>query len=194
MILIIAVTPSLPAFRFLILNSMQFHMLVQLPLLVLSGYLINKNLVNNHRSLYEYTGLWIWVLLSIMFWMLPISMDKAVQSGYWDIFKLLSLIFSGYVLKPALSASKILIFFFIGSIVMMLFFAGSFYQTAESRLCSSYLIESQQTTGLGLLLLGFLILALYGSSLMQTGSMHKLDVYLIGGYLKNVLKGNENEK
>lgn len=175
-ILIIALTPSLPLFRFLILDSMQFHMLVQLPLLVLSGYLINKNSVNNHRNLYEYTGLWIWVLLSIMFWMLPISMDKAVQSGYWDMFKLLSLIFSGYVLKPALSASKILIFFFIGSLVMMLFFAGSFYQTAESRLCSSYLIESQQTTGMGLLLLGFLILVLYGYSLIRTGSMHASDV------------------
>lgn len=160
LILLLAIAPSLPMFRFLLASSMSFHMLVQMPLLILSGHLLSRQFSfrTTNQPLYFYLSCWLWILLSSMFWMLPISLDKALLNPYWDIFKILTLLFAGFSLRPALAGSKILSLFFIGSIIMMLFFIGYFYQDSELRLCNSYLIESQKTTGMGLIFTAFLIL------------------------------------
>ena len=102
-------------------------------------------------------------LLAGMFWMLPISVDKALIDINWDIFKIITLVLNGMLLKPAFAGPKILSLFFAGSSLMMLFSVGHFYQDSESRLCNSYLLASQQTTGLGLMLLAaaLLMFALY---------------------------------
>ncbi|HPN02347.1 MAG TPA: hypothetical protein PKV03_13025 [Methylotenera sp.] len=139
---------------------MTFHMLVQIPLLVIAGYFLSKQLSVNivNQPLYFYLSCWLWVLLASMFWMLPISLDKALLDPNWDIFKILTLLISGFLLRSALAGPKILSLFFIGSTVMMLFFIGYFYQDSELRLCNSYLIESQKTAGLGLFIMALLLL------------------------------------
>ena len=162
--LILAIAPSLPMFRFLIVSSMVFHMLVQIPALIIAGYLINKQLftawsINTKPSnLNQSLSFWLWILLASMFWMLPISLDKALINPYWDIFKVITMVLSGIFLRPAFTGPKILALFFIGSTIMMLFFIGYFYQGSELRLCNSYLIESQETAGLGLIVLAFTLL------------------------------------
>lgn len=162
--LILALAPSLPMFRFLLASSMVFHMLVQIPALIIAGYLINKQLfagwsINTEPSnLNKSLSFWLWILLASMFWMLPISLDKALINPYWDVFKVITLALSGIFLRPAFTGPKILSLFFIGSTIMMLFFIGYFYQGSELRLCNSYLIESQQTAGLGLIVLAFTLL------------------------------------
>lgn len=156
--LMLAIAPSLPAFRFLLESSMTFHMLVQIPALIIAGYLTNKMLfplITKPITLMESLGFWLWILLTSMFWMLPISLDKALINPYWDAFKVITLLLSGMFLRPACTGPKILTLFFIGSTIMMLFFIGYFYQSSDLRLCNSYLIESQQTTGLGLIILAF---------------------------------------
>lgn len=160
LMLLLAIAPSLPTFRFLLASSMSFHMLVQMPLIIMAGYLLSRKILYKtaNQPLYFYLGCWLWILLSSMFWMLPISLDKALLNPYWDIFKILTLLIAGFSLKPALAGSKILSLFFIGSIIMMLFFIGYFYQDSELRLCNSYLIESQKSTGVGLIIAAFLIL------------------------------------
>ena len=103
-------------------------------------------------------GFWLWILFASMFWMLPISLDKALINPYWDVFKITTLLFSGFLLRHTFTGPRILSLFFIGSTIMMLFFIGYFYQGSELRLCNSYLIESQQTAGLSLTLLAFSLL------------------------------------
>jgi hypothetical protein len=151
MILALAIVPSLPYFRFLIETSMAFHMAVQIPLLMIAGYFLADQFDSIKSSLAVNLSCWLWIAFASIFWMLPISLDKALLNPYWDIFKMISLLLAGFLLKPALAGSKILALFFIGSSVMMLVFIGYFYQDSTLRLCNSYLIESQKTAGLGLM-------------------------------------------
>ena len=161
--LIAAIAPSLPPFKFLLASSMVVHMLIQIPSLILAGYWLNAQNKPINSSLSLSLSCWLWILLASMFWMLPISLDKALIYSDWDIFKIITLVLSGMLLKPAFAGPKVLSLFFAGSSLMMLFSVGHFYQDSESRLCNSYLLESQQTTGLGLMLLAaaLLLFALY---------------------------------
>lgn len=173
LLFILAVAPSLPAFKFLLESSMVFHMTVQIPALIGAGYWLGRQLFGNIGQIPKDVELsatlscWLWILLTSMFWMLPISLDKALISHYWDFFKVISLLLSGLLLRPALAGPKILTLFFVGSTVMMLFFIGYFYQDSELRLCNSYLIESQHTAGLGLILLAIILLSLAIFTLCQ---------------------------
>jgi len=157
-VLIIAVTPSLPFASILIQSSMAFHMLFQIPMLILAGYLLKNKPKNVQYSLIESTAQWLWIYLSTTFWMLPISVDKALLYPAWDMFKLLSLLITGAVIKVVFHSNRLLALFFIGSMAMMLFFVGVYYQQTDTRLCNAYLIESQQVTGIGLIVIACLLL------------------------------------
>ncbi len=163
--LIVAIAPSLSPFKFLLASSMFIHMLIQIPALISAGYWLNSQNkpLNSPSSLSLSLSCWLWILLASMFWMLPISLDKALIHSNWDIFKIITLVASGMLLKPAFAGPKVLSLFFAGSSLMMLFSVGHFYQDSESRLCNSYLLASQKTTGLGLMLLAtaLLLLALF---------------------------------
>lgn len=161
--LIAAFAPSLPPFKFLLASSMVIHMLVQIPALILAGYCLNVINRPISTSISFSLSCWLWILLTSMFWMLPISLDKALINANWDTFKIITLVLSGILLKPAFAGPKVLSLFFAGSSLMMLFSVGHFYQDSESRLCNSYLLASQQTTGTGLMLMAtvLLLFALY---------------------------------
>ncbi|PPD56966.1 MAG: hypothetical protein CTY10_01480 [Methylotenera sp.] len=156
--LIAAIAPSLPPFKFLLASSMVFHMLIQIPALVMAGYWLNAQNKPLNSALSLSLSCWLWILFAGMLWMLPISLDKALIYSNWDIFKIITLVLSGMLIKPALAGPKILSLFFVGSSLMMLFSVGHFYQNSESRLCNSYLLVSQQSTGLGLMLLATALL------------------------------------
>ena len=158
LILLCAIALSVPPFKQLIATSMAIHMLVQMPLLVLAGYLIMAYFTQHQAESKQYplavsAAQWLWIYLSTMFWMLPISLDKALIYPAWDAFKILSLLITGAILKVVFQSHRLLALFFIGSIVMMLFFAGFNYQQSDIRLCNAYLIQSQQITGVGLIII-----------------------------------------
>ena len=165
--LIMAVSPSLPFARVLIQSSMAFHMLFQIPMLIFAGYSLKNKPNNVQYTLYESTAQWLWIYLSSTFWMLPISIDKALLYPAWDIFKLLSLLITGAVLKIVFQSHRLLALFFIGSMAMMLFFVGFYYQQTDTRLCNAYLIESQQVTGVGLIVIACLLLSLLFFKIQQ---------------------------
>jgi hypothetical protein len=174
-ILIVAVTPSLPFARVLIQSSMPFHMLFQIPMLILAGNLLKSKPQKVQYSLFESTAQWLWIYLSTTFWMLPISVDKALLYPAWDIFKLLSLLITGAVIKVVFHSNRLLALFFLGSMAMMLFFVGFYYQQTDTRLCNAYLIESQQVTGIGLIVIACLLLLFLffkmRQSLVATGNL-----------------------
>lgn len=152
------IAPSMLPFKYLIASSMVIHMVVQIPALVLAGYWLNAQNKAIKSALSFSFSCWLWILFAGMFWMLPISLDKALISSNWDIFKIITLLLSGILLKSALAGPKVLSLFFVGSSLMMLFSVGHFYQNSESRLCNGYLLASQQSTGLGLMLLATALL------------------------------------
>jgi hypothetical protein len=133
-------------------------MLFQIPMLILAGNLLKNKPKNVQYSLCESTAQWLWIYLSATFWMLPISVDKALLYPAWDIFKLLSLLITGAVIKVVFHSNRLLALFFIGSMAMMLFFVGFYYQQTDTRLCNAYLIESQQVAGIGLIVIACLLL------------------------------------
>lgn len=157
LILLAAITPSLPFARDLIQSSMAFHMLFQIPMLILAGYVFKTQSSANY-SLTESFAQWLWIYLAGLFWMLPISLDKALLYPIWDIFKIISLLITGAILKVVFKSHRVLALFFIGSTAMMLFFVGFYYQETDVRLCNAYLIESQQETGAGLIVAASLLL------------------------------------
>ena len=152
LVLASAIALSLPKVRHLIESSMAVHMLVQMPLLILAGYLIHTRPQHSSYKLTTSAAQWLWIYLTSMFWMLPISLDKALIYPAWDVFKIVSLLITGAVLKLVFQSYRLLALFFIGSMVMMLFFVGFNYQQSDVRLCNAYLIESQQLTGTGLII------------------------------------------
>lgn len=158
LVLVVAITPSLPYARVFIQSSMTLHMLFQIPMLILAGYVL-KTQSNASYSLTESFAQWLWIYLAGLFWMLPISLDKALLYPMWDIFKIISLLITGATLKVVFQSHRVLALFFIGSTAMMLFFVGSYYQETDVRLCNAYLIESQQATGSGLIVAASLLLA-----------------------------------
>ncbi|MGB4812406.1 MAG: hypothetical protein WBP13_08015 [Methylophilaceae bacterium] len=157
-ILALAIFPSFPVVRVLIENSMTFHMLFQIPMLILAGYLLKNKPKDVQYSLMQSFAQWLWIYLAGLFWMLPISLDKALIYPAWDIFKIISLLITGAILKVVFQSHRILALFFIGSTTMMLFFVGFYYQGTDVRLCNAYLIESQQVTGIGLVVVASLLL------------------------------------
>lgn len=169
--LLLALLFSFPIPQPLIHQSMLLHMAVQLPLLLLAGYWLMQACPDSSQQLdWPLTmSAWIWVYCTLIFWMLPIHLDKVLVFASWDIAKIISLLLAGGVLYQALQAPLLWGAFFIGSLAIGLIFVGVYYQQAEVRVCSNYLIASQQHAGIALLAWG-VVLLLY----LLLKSKHKL--------------------
>ena len=161
---VLAVALSVPPLRSVIEQSMTWHMVLQMPLLVAAGALAARALPGPGL-----TGKWIsfnlFGLTSFMaaqgiiaYWMLPSAIDRAVVNPGFDVLKLLTLFVSGMLLSDAFQrAPMALQLFFIGYWVSMMCWLGVYFATTELRLCNAYSLESQLATGRGLLALGLLL-------------------------------------
>lgn len=164
--LLLALLPSLPIPQVLIQFSMLVHMAVQLPLLLIAGYCLATTMRANHAIKQLRLALpwqwvitaWIWVYFSIIFWMLPIHLDKVLMFATWDILKIISLLGSGALLWLLAKSPITWGVFFIGSLAIGLIFLGVYYQQATVRVCSNYLIASQHRAGFGLFIWGVSLL------------------------------------
>jgi hypothetical protein len=139
---------------------MTWHMVVQMPILFAGGWFLmggGWDLTKKSLGSWNQFGLtgFIAAQLIITYWMLPISIDRAVVMPQVDVFKLLSLIASGALVKTSISRSPaVLQLFFVGYIVSMLITTGVFLATTERRLCNAYSMESQLSAGYGVVALG----------------------------------------
>ncbi|WP_051516538.1 hypothetical protein [Herbaspirillum sp. RV1423] len=151
-------------------STMFSHVLLQMPLLILSGVLLanlrppafppRRPALHRLWRKCDAHGLasMLALLFSCAYWMVPNAIERAVINPFDDFAKFLSLTLAGALLPGALRKSHIVVqIFFIGGIVWMMAMAGMMYQNATQRLCNSYLLDDQVRTGIGLVALAVIL-------------------------------------
>jgi len=152
---------SVPPARSLIEQSMVWHMVVQMPMLVAGGWLLAGSSIDrpgtrrfSDWNQYGLTGFIVSQLIAA-YWMLPLTIDRAVVLPQADALKLLSLVACGGMLKASFTRSPaVLQMFFVGYAVSMLVSAGVFLATTDRRLCNAYSLDTQWNAGIGVAALG----------------------------------------
>ena len=158
---LVAVALSVPPLRRVIEQSMAWHMVFQMPLLVLGGWLAVRALPPYFSSpavasfnQFGLTG-FMTAQVIVAYWMLPSAIDRAVVLPSADTVKLLTLFITGMLLADAFKrAPGALQLFFMGYWVSMMAWLGIYFATTDLRLCNAYSLQSQSNTGWGLLALG----------------------------------------
>jgi hypothetical protein len=151
---IVAIGLSLHPARQLIEQSMFWHMAIQMPLLLLTGWFVAQRYsgllkVGVVRQV-NYEGLTAMLAASFIlaYWMLPLTIDRAVISYNVDLAKIASLICCGFVLQNFFATSNRLVqLFFLGYALAMLGGLGAYFISTDLRLCNAYSLESQILTG-----------------------------------------------
>ncbi len=169
-ITISAVALSVPPLRSIIEQSMAWHMVVQMPLLVLGGWLAARA-APSCRALrlparFNQFGLTGFILAQLItaYWMLPLTVDRAIVLPLFDALKLLTLFISGALLADAyLRAPIALQLFFMGYLTSMMAWLGIYFATTDLRLCNAYSLQSQINTGWLLLTLGVALGAMWAA-------------------------------
>ena len=173
----VAVSLSIPPLRSVIEQSMAWHMVFQIPLLVGSGWLALRalpptNLQKRWSSFNRFglTGLMASQII-VAHWMLPLAIDRAVVIPAVDAIKLLTLFISGALLADGFKrAPLVLQLFFMGYWVPMMAWLGIYLATTDLRLCNAYSLESQAQTGWGLLALGAVLGLAWGANVLASKS------------------------
>jgi hypothetical protein len=165
---LIGIALSIPPFRWVIEQNMTWHMGFQVPLLVISGWLVFSNRTGktsraksadwlNTFNVYNQFGLTGFLLCTLIFsyWMLPLALDKAVVQPMADVTKILTLFMSGAILKKSFqTAPTVVQLFFIAYWSSMLIWLGIYFTTTDVRLCNVYSLDSQIMAGRTLTALG----------------------------------------
>ena len=159
-----AVALSVPPLRQVIEQSMAWHMVFQMPLLVVAGALAARALTAP-ALLGKWNGFNVFGLTGFMaaqgimaYWMLPSAIDRAVVNPGFDVLKLVTLFVCGMLLRGSFQRAPVALqLFFIGYWVSMMCWLGIYFATTDLRLCNAYSLESQSSTGWGLLALGLLL-------------------------------------
>lgn len=152
---------SAPPWRYLIEQSMVWHMAIQMPLLVLAGWWVMRALSQRRSprwlAPWNYYGLtgFIAALVILAYWMLPLAIDRAVVLPQADLLKLITLFIAGVLLQHSFSCSPAALqLFFVGYLVSMMTWLGSYFITTDLRLCNAYSLETQVQTGWGIAAIG----------------------------------------
>ncbi len=176
----VAVALSVPPMRSIIEQSMAWHMVVQMPLLVLGGWLAARALPSmaafRRLAAFNQMGLTGFILAQVItaYWMLPLAIDRAVVLPLFDVLKLLTLFISGLLLADAFRrAPAALQLFFIGYWVSMMAWLGIYLATTDLRLCNAYSLQGQVSTGWSLLALGAALGAAWLTNTCLTGAFQK---------------------
>jgi hypothetical protein len=144
--------------RSLFEGRMVTHMLLQFPLLFVSGWMTAGALrpgqfQGDCLESIDAHGLLAVAFTSctLAFWMVPNALDLALLFEPVRWAKYLSLWLAGLLmgLGRARLSTEVAIFL-LGMLVWMMATAGLLYQTLPQRLCVSYLLDEQRWTGLGL--------------------------------------------
>ena len=175
--LILAISLSLPPFRAFIINDMMIQMDVQIPLLTLTGILLkvpNKLIFDklNRLNLYGLSS-FIFTQVVLAYWMLPISIDRAVIFWQYDVAKNFSLILCGINIRVAFTKSTLVMqLFFLGYFLSMMTWIGEFYLQSNERLCNVYTQNSQQNAGLGLIFIAATVFFIWMYSNIKNRSLY----------------------
>ena len=151
-----AVALSLWPLRATIIEDMFWHMDIQIPLLIAVGVMIKISAPALHETLSRFNayGLNSFIASQVIlaFWMLPISIDRAIIHWEYDLAKIISLIMCGWLIQVSFKKTTLVIeLFFIGYFLAMMLWVGVYYIQSDVRLCNVYTQESQQYAGGGLI-------------------------------------------
>ena len=156
---LIASALSVEPLRALIINDMFWHMDIQIPLLIATGGLLTLPKFLHfmklaRTNLYGLTS-FLTSQFILAFWMLPISIDRAIIHWQYDLAKIVSLVICGLLIRISFSKATLEIeIFFVGYFLSMMIWVGQYYVTSNERLCNVYSQESQKFAGNGLIFIG----------------------------------------
>lgn len=157
--LLLFVFLALPPVAHLMESVMIIHMHMQMPLLVITGFLMARLLIIRYPRFFEkwnHNGVPGILLFLIIwsYWMIPRTMDEALTIQSIEMFKFVSLPFlAGIPLRDSWSklSETLKKFVFIGLTVLFIGM-GWLYIGAPVQLCNNYLLVEQITLGWGFLL------------------------------------------
>jgi hypothetical protein len=144
---------ALPLSRTWLEASLVGHVLAQMPLLALSGWLFGAafaprfDKVMGRWNQFGVPGLTL-VMFTMFFWMLPRSVDSAVQDIGYEVLKFVSLPCAGAALALSFQRTNALL-----GLISLLGVLAWLYTAAPVRLCISYLSSDQEMLGVGMALL-----------------------------------------
>ncbi|KPF48362.1 hypothetical protein IP87_03130 [beta proteobacterium AAP121] len=170
---VLALALSLPPLRVFIEQSMVWHMLVQMPLLVLAGacaaavwpQALGGRWARCNR--YGLTGFMLAQCITA-YWMVPALVDRAVVLPSADAGKLATLWLAGVALRQGWVQAPLAVqLFFLGYGLPMMAWLGFYFLSTDLRLCNAYSLESQLRTGQGLLALSAALGAAWAASLWR---------------------------
>jgi hypothetical protein len=137
------------------------HILAQLPILALSGWILATgfNLERYVSMPGVATALSLIAVFTILFWMLPRYIDAALTTPQIEAIKFLTVpLFIGVPLAMAWAKTHPFLRGFLkANALSMLGVLAFLYTHAPVRICNSYLIDDQQRLGLGFLLVAILL-------------------------------------
>jgi len=163
--MVMAISLSFAPLRVYLEQSMFVQMVLQLPILFISGALISKTKriqqffsFIHPINIYGLTSFMVAQTI-LVYWMLPLSIDRAVVMPWVDGVKVITMIIAGICVGQALQKAPLAIqLFFIGYFTAMMIWLGLYFATTEIRLCNVYSLSSQHLTGYGLVVIsGFLL-------------------------------------
>ncbi|MBS1749597.1 MAG: hypothetical protein JST63_06820 [Bacteroidetes bacterium] len=140
-------------------ETMPRHQALQLPCMLglgmISGWRYSKfNIIATSRSI----AILVFVMSSLIFWMLPHSIDYAVIHPAFNRVMHINMFVAGYLLFPVLRKTlfeiKIL---FLGMISAMFIATGITLVTYNLLLCSAFTIDQQKETGSLLTIIGLVL-------------------------------------
>jgi len=151
---------ALPWMRQALESRMGLHMLVQLPALMLCGFLMAAKPSHGAQTLspaagagvkvfnaHGITGLcWVAVVLGLS--MVPRVLDLAAGVLWVDACKYLLVVLCGMAWRRSWRAAGLVLqAFFLGNVLPMMAVVGFLYQEANWRVCNAYGLADQQRTG-----------------------------------------------
>jgi hypothetical protein len=154
---LLAITLAATPVRDVLVAKMSLHMLAQVPLLLLAGWLLRgRATVRSADAPFDPAGA-PGLLLStaiLTTWMIPRALDLAVTSTSVAWLQSVTLLLTGALLRGAWGRAGALgQAFFVGNLTWMAAVAGLLLRDAPVRLCTTYLERDQYYAGTGLLLL-----------------------------------------
>jgi len=176
--MVMAISLSFAPLRVYLEQSMFVQMVVQLPILFIGGALISKTKriqqffsFIHPINIYGLTSFMVAQTI-LVYWMLPLSIDRAVVIPWVDGVKVITMIIAGICVGQALKeAPQAIQLFFIGYFTAMMIWLGLYFATTEVRLCNVYSLSSQHMTGYGLVVISATLLAWWSWRLLKEKSL-----------------------
>jgi hypothetical protein len=159
---------GLPWLRSGLESGMATHMLVQIPLLAIAGYLLAGAYRDGLEALQDRldrTGI-AFALVAVLvsgYWMLPRALDAALADPWVEAWKFVSVpLLVGLPARLCVRRlSTIAAGFAIANLLSMLAIVGWLYAAFPARLCNYYLLDQQVIAGKALLWIAGLLTVLW---------------------------------